>query len=149
LIKVSSMPVTFKNKITLGPGAMFHFGTISCIAVEEGTLHRVADPPEKKPSLGIREKPKQEYGQHPLSRLGGRWKEDQLVRASLTQRTSLSTSPTKEWARITRKKEVNIPSQERRTHQATFSIPPPSKDDGKKNTVMLAPFYPDVLFILG
>jgi hypothetical protein len=53
LIKVSSMIVTFKNKITLSPGAMFRFGTISCIAYVEGTLHHIADPPEKKPSLGI------------------------------------------------------------------------------------------------
>jgi hypothetical protein len=53
LIKVSSMAITFKNKITLSPGAMFRFGTISCITDKEGTLHRVADPPEKKPSSGI------------------------------------------------------------------------------------------------
>jgi hypothetical protein len=31
LIKVSSMTFTFKNKITLSLGAMFLFGTISCI----------------------------------------------------------------------------------------------------------------------
>jgi hypothetical protein len=53
LIKASSMAITFKNKITLRPGAMFCFGTISCIADEEGTLHRIVDPPEKKPSSGI------------------------------------------------------------------------------------------------
>jgi hypothetical protein len=47
LIEASSMAITFKNKITLRPGAMFHFGTISCIEDEEGTLHRVADPSEK------------------------------------------------------------------------------------------------------
>jgi hypothetical protein len=47
------MAITFKNKITLRPGAMFHFGTISCITDEEGTLHHIADPPEKTPSLGI------------------------------------------------------------------------------------------------
>jgi hypothetical protein len=53
LIKASSMAITFKNKITLRPGAMFRFGTISCIADEEGTLHYIADPPKKKPSSGI------------------------------------------------------------------------------------------------
>ena len=53
MIKVSSMAVTFKNKITLSPGAMFCFGTISCTADVEGTLHHVADPPEKKPSSEI------------------------------------------------------------------------------------------------
>jgi hypothetical protein len=61
----------------------------------------------------------------------------------------LSTSPTKEWTRITRKKEVNIPSQERRTRQATSLIPLPSKEDGKKNIVVLAPFYPNIIFIQG
>jgi hypothetical protein len=53
LIKASSMAITLKNKITLCLGAMFCFGTISCIADEEGTLHHVVDPPEKKPSTGI------------------------------------------------------------------------------------------------
>jgi hypothetical protein len=53
MIKVISMTVIFKNKITLSPGAMFCFGTITCIADVEGTLHRVADPPEKIPSLEI------------------------------------------------------------------------------------------------
>jgi hypothetical protein len=56
LIRASSMAFTFKSKITLRPGAMFYFGTISCITDEEGTLHRVVDPPEKKPSSGIQSK---------------------------------------------------------------------------------------------
>jgi hypothetical protein len=47
------MAVIFKNKITLSPGAMFYFRTISCIADVEGTLHCIVDPPEKKPSSGI------------------------------------------------------------------------------------------------
>jgi hypothetical protein len=42
------MVVTFHRKITLRPGSMFCFGTISSIADEEGTLHRIADPPRKK-----------------------------------------------------------------------------------------------------
>jgi hypothetical protein len=53
LIKVISMAITFKNKITLSLGAMFCFGTISCIEDVEGTLHCIADPPEKKHSSGI------------------------------------------------------------------------------------------------
>jgi hypothetical protein len=47
-IQASSMAVTFYNKITLRPGSTFCFGTISSVADEEGTLHRIADPPEKK-----------------------------------------------------------------------------------------------------
>jgi hypothetical protein len=62
-------------------------------------------------------------------------------------KTLLSTSPTKKWTRITRKKE--IPSQGRRTCHTTFPIPPPSKEDGKKSYIAPAPFYPDILFIQG
>jgi hypothetical protein len=40
------MAITFKNKITLRLGAMFRFGTISCIEDEQGTLQRIADPPK-------------------------------------------------------------------------------------------------------
>jgi hypothetical protein len=159
LIKASSMAVIFKNKITLSPGAMFCFGTISCIADVKGTLHRVADPPKKRPSSGIpreaeislravppliaREKmvPRRPRLRDP------RKKKDQSVRAPPTRRTPLSTSPTKEWTRITRKKEVNIPYRGRRTHRAILPTPPPSKKDGKKNTAIPAPFYPNVLFI--
>jgi hypothetical protein len=42
------MAVTFHRKITLRPGSVFRFGTISSVADEEGTLHRIADPPKKK-----------------------------------------------------------------------------------------------------
>jgi hypothetical protein len=61
----------------------------------------------------------------------------------------LFTSPTKEWTRITQKKETNIPSQGMRIRRTTFPIPLPSKEDGKKSTIAPAPFYPDVLFIQG
>jgi hypothetical protein len=161
LIKASSMAITFKNKITLCPGAMFRFGTISCIADEEGTLHRIADPPEKKPSSGIsREAITRLWTAPPLAARGklipcGPWfgspqeKKDGSVGVSLTRKTLLSTSPTKLWTWITRKKEINVLSQGWRTRQATFVIPPPSKEDGKKNTIAPAPFYPDVLFIQG
>jgi hypothetical protein len=42
------MVVTFQHKIILRPGSVFCFGTISSIADEEGTLHRIADPPRRK-----------------------------------------------------------------------------------------------------
>jgi hypothetical protein len=67
----------------------------------------------------------------------------------LTQKTPLSTSPTKEWSHITRKREINVSSQGRRTRRATFRIPLPSKEDVKKNIVTPAPFYPNILFIHG
>ena len=53
LIRASSMAITSKCQIALCPGTMFCFGTISSIADEEGTLHRVADPLEKKLSSEI------------------------------------------------------------------------------------------------
>jgi hypothetical protein len=74
---------------------------------------------------------------------------ERSVGVSLTRKTMLSTSPTKEWTRITRKKETNTPSEGRRTRQATFLIPLPSKEDGKKSTVAPSPFYLDILFIQG
>jgi hypothetical protein len=161
LIRASSMAVTFKCKIALRPRTMLCFGTISCIADEEGTLHRVADPPEKKLSSGIPRKAEAKQRVAPPSaargkmiphkpRVGNPWeKKDRPVDISLTRRTPLSTSPTKEWTRITRKKERNIPSQGMRTRRAIFPIPSPSKEDGKKSTIVPAPFYPDVLFIQG
>jgi hypothetical protein len=66
-----------------------------------------------------------------------------------TRKTPLSTSPTKEWTWITRKKEANAPSQGMRTRRAIFLTPSPSKKDGKKSAIASAPFYPDVLFIRG
>jgi hypothetical protein len=123
-------------------------------------LHRVANPPEKKPSSGIPREAKARLRTTPpliapgkmvpcRPRFRNPWeKEDRSVEASLTQKTSLFTSLTKEWTRITQRKEVNIPSQGRRTRRAIFPIPPPSKEDGK-NIVVSAPYYPDILFIHG
>jgi hypothetical protein len=50
------MVVTFQHKIILRPGSMFCFGTISSVADEEGTLHRIADPSERNFSSKISEK---------------------------------------------------------------------------------------------
>jgi hypothetical protein len=66
-----------------------------------------------------------------------------------TRRTLLSTSPTKEWTRITRKKEANVPSKGTRPRRVIFPAPSPSKEDGKKSAVMTSPFYSDILFIRG
>jgi hypothetical protein len=62
------MAVTFQHKIILRPGSMFWFGTISSVADEEGTLHRIADPPERKPSSEISKKigVRQEKAQPPV-----------------------------------------------------------------------------------
>jgi hypothetical protein len=105
LIQASSMAVTSQCKIALRPGSVFYFGTISSVAGEKGYLHRIADPPEKRPSSKISKKvgTRQQIAQPPApqtkttsckSRAGN----------PLTRRTPLPTSPTEEWTRVTRKK---------------------------------------------
>jgi hypothetical protein len=61
------MAITFQHKIVIRPGSVFCFGTISSVADEEGTLHHIADPPERKSSSKISRKigAKQENTQPP------------------------------------------------------------------------------------
>jgi hypothetical protein len=138
------MVVTFHRKITLRPGSVFYFGTISSIADEEGTLHRIADPPRKKSpptnseNIGVRK----EKAQPPVLRKKITFSKPG-AEGPLTRRTPLSTSPTKEWTQIARKEETN----KTRRKQVVLSVPLPSKENGKKVATTAAPFYPDVLFI--
>jgi hypothetical protein len=106
-IQASSMAVTFQHKIILRPGSIFCFSTISSVADEEGTLHRLADPTERKHSSEISDKigARQEKVQPPAllkkitrSKIG--------AEGHSARRTPLSTSPTKEWTRITWRKEA-------------------------------------------
>jgi hypothetical protein len=144
LIQASSMAVTFQHKIVLRPGSVFCIGTISSVADEEGTLHRIADPPERKSSSKIFGKigAKQEKAQPPSLRAKTTFSKLEAEGPS-TRRTPLSTSPTKKWTRITRKKEVN----KVKDCQTALSVPPTSKENGKKLVTAAVPFYPDVLFI--
>jgi hypothetical protein len=131
------MAITFHRKITLRPGSVFCFGTISSITDEEGTLHRIADPLKKKSpptnseNIGKAQPPA--FRKKIAFRKPG-------AEGSLTRRTPLPTSPTKEWTQIARKKET-------RRKQVVLSVPPPSKENEKKIATTAAPFYPDVLFI--
>jgi hypothetical protein len=50
------MAIAFQHKIVLRPGSMFCFGTISSVADEAGTLHRIMDLPERKTSSTNSEK---------------------------------------------------------------------------------------------
>jgi hypothetical protein len=146
LIQASSMAIAFQHKIAFRPGSVFCFGTILSVADEEGTLHRIADPPERKLSLKISGKAgtKQEIAQPPaLQAKTTSCKPG--AENSFTQRTPLSTSSTEKWTRITRKKETN----EIKARQAALLVPPPSKENRKKLVVTTTPFYPDVLFIGG
>jgi hypothetical protein len=150
LIGASSMAITSKCKIALRLRTMFYFGTILSIEDEEGTLHRVADPPKKKLSSEILRGARVEQRvAPPLASRGKMTPYKPKVGSSPTRKTPLSTSPTKEWTRITRKKEANTPSQGTRTHRAIFPMPSPSKKDERKSAIALAPFFPDVLFIGG
>jgi hypothetical protein len=100
------MVVTFQCKVTLCPGSVFCFGTISFIADEEGILHRIADPPEKKLPLKISEKAgtRQQIAQPPAPQAKNTFCKSR-ARNPLTRRTPLPTSSIEEWIRITRKKK--------------------------------------------
>jgi hypothetical protein len=138
------MAVTFQHKIILRPGSMFCFGTISSVADEEGTLHRIADPLERKPSSEMSEiiGARQEKAQPPALRKKTAVSKPRTKGPS-TRRTPLSTSPTEEWTRITRRKEAS----EATGRQAALPVPPSFREDRKKIVATTTPFYPDVLFI--
>jgi hypothetical protein len=140
------MAITFQNKIVLRPGSMFCFGTISSVADEEGMLHHIADLPEKKPSTTISGKAgaKQEKAQPPALRAKTPSRKPGVEGPS-TRRTPLSTSSTKTWTQITRRKEAN----KVKDHQTALLVPPPSKENRNKLAITMVPFYPDILFIGG
>jgi hypothetical protein len=140
------MAVTFRHKIILCLGSVFCFGTISSVADEEGTLHRIADPPERKSSSKISGKIGAKQGKvQPLALREKITFNESGAEGPSTWRTLLSTSPTEKWTRITRRKEAN----EAKGHQAALSVPLSSKEDRKKIVATATPFYPDVLFIGG
>jgi hypothetical protein len=135
------MAITFQHKIILRPGSVFCFETISFVADEEGTLHRIADPLEKKPSSTISRKvgAKQEKVQPPALRVKTTSCKPGAEDPS-TRRTPLSTSPTEKWTQITRKNEAN----EVKARQAALLVSPPSKENRKKLVTTTVPFYPEL-----
>jgi hypothetical protein len=148
--QASSVAVTSQCKIALRPGSVFSFGTISSIADEKGILHRIADPLKKKLSLeiprkaGTRQRTAQPHAPQTKitsckSRAGN----------SLARRTPLSTSPTKVWTQIIRKKETSVPGEGTMARRAILPTPSPSKKDGKELATIVTPFYPDIIFIGG
>jgi hypothetical protein len=138
------MAVTFLHKIVFRAGSTFCFGTFSSVADEEGTLHRIADPAERRFSSKVSREigAKQEKAQPPALRKKIVFSKPG-VENLLTRRTPLSTSSTKEWTRITRKKEATEVGEQR----AVLSAPSSSREGRKKIVTAAAPFYPDVLFI--
>jgi hypothetical protein len=103
LIQASSMVVTSQCKIALRPRSVFCFRTISSIVDEKGTLHHVADPPEKKFSSETPRKTRVEQRvAQPLMLQAKITSYKPRIESLPTQRTPLCTSPTKEWTQITR-----------------------------------------------
>jgi hypothetical protein len=133
------MAITFQHKIILRPRSMFCFGTISSVADEEGTLHRIADPPERKPSSTVSRKvrAKHDKAQPPALRAKTTSCKPGAEDPS-TQRSPLSTSSTEKWTRITRKKEAN----EVKARQAALLLSPPSKENRKKLVTTTVPVTP-------
>jgi hypothetical protein len=140
------MAIIFQHKITLRPGSMFYFGTISSVADEEGILHCIVDQPEKKPSSKISKRTgtKQEIVQ-PLVLQAKITSYKPREESSFTRKTPLSTSSMKKWTQIARKKGAN----EIKAHRAALLAPPSSKENREKLAVTTTPFYLDVLFIGG
>jgi hypothetical protein len=150
LTQSSSMAVTSRCKIALRSGSEFCFVTISSIADEKGTLHRIADPTEKRfsPKITRKARARQRIAQPPAPQAKTTSYKPKI--GNLPARgTPLPTSPTKEWTRITRKKEASVSRKGMEPHRVTFPAPSPSKEDEKKHTIVATPFYPDILFIEG
>jgi hypothetical protein len=143
-IQARSMAVTFQHKIILHPGSVFCFGTISSVADEEGILHRIADPPRRKspPTTSENIGARQGKAQPPALQRKIAFSKPG-AKGPLTWRTPLSTSPTKEWTQIARKKETNKTGRK----PVVLFVPLPSKENRKKIATTSAPFYPDVFFI--
>jgi hypothetical protein len=138
LIQVSSMAITFQHKITLRPGSMFCFGTISSVTDKEGILHRIADSPEKKPSLKISGKAgtKQEIAQPPAPRAKNTSCKTGAENL-FTQKTPLSTSSTERWTRITRKKRNKRDKGPSSCQSSTFAFKGEHKEVGHHSNSIL------------
>jgi hypothetical protein len=142
LIQASSMPIVFQHKIALRPGSMFCFGTISSVADEEGIMHRIADPPEKKPSSKISEKAgtEQEIAQPPAPRVKTTSCKPGAEN-SLTRRTLLSISSTEKWTRITRKKRSKRDKGPSSCSSGTFALKGEQRE-GCRNSNSILPQCP-------
>jgi hypothetical protein len=115
------MAITSQCKIALRPGSVFCFGTISSIADEKGIMHHIVDPPEKKFSSEIPRKAgtRQRIAQLPAPQAKTTSYMSRIMNLH-ARRTPLPTSPTKEWTRITRKKEASIPKKGQSSTKLSF-----------------------------
>jgi hypothetical protein len=138
------MVVTFHRKITLRPGSVFCFGTISSVADEEGTLHRIADPPKKKspPRNSENVGARKEKAQPPALRKEITFSKPG-AEGPLTRRTPLSTSRRKNGHKSQGRKKRTKPGGSK----LFFPCLCPRRRTKKKTATTATPFYPDVLFI--
>jgi hypothetical protein len=122
------MAIIFQYKIAPRLGSMFCFGTISFVVDEEGILHRITDPPGKKPSSKISEKARM---RQQIARPPAPWEKTTSCKLgvgnSFTRRTPLYTLSTEERTWVTRKNKAS----EIEARQAALPTPSPSKKDRK------------------
>jgi hypothetical protein len=125
------MAITFKCKIALCSGTMFLFGTISCIADEEGTLHPVVDPPEKKLSTEIPREAEAKQRVVPPT----------VNSAVHLAHKGVDTDHSKERSKRPESRDENTPSH----LSDTFALKGGQKEEHHRASSL----YPDVLFIQG
>jgi hypothetical protein len=157
---------------------MFHFGSLSFIADQEGVLHRIMSPSEKifslrTPILGAgsfhrtptRNTPTNSEARKPqlasaprriAPASGGPRAITTLMAqptkvAPLSRRTPLSTSPNQVWTRITRRKDVGNPSTSMATGIRLMIVLSalPTWEIARACVVAPSSFFSDVLFIQG
>ena len=134
MIHNDAMAIIFSIPITFNAGEVFRFGSLSCIADKEGVLHSIAEPSEKRspPMAPIVEAGSPHLTSVKTTPTNFKVRRPQPTSASrksapasggprtiatpmaqpaegapLSRRTPLSTSPTRVWTRITRRKGVN------------------------------------------
>jgi hypothetical protein len=138
------MAVTSHCKIALHPGSVFYFGTISSVVDEKGILHRIANPPEKRPSSKISEKvrTRQQIAQRLRRRLPLASREPGI---HSPEEPRCPLRPQRSGHGLQGKKEAS----RMEARQVILMTPSPSKKDEKEFITTATHFYPNVLFIGG
>jgi hypothetical protein len=153
------MAIIFNTLFNFNAGEIFHFGSISCIADQEGILHRIADASGKKSSLVVPKaaaelphtaparitptkskarEPQQVFIPHKFAPTSGEPRAVVMPVARSTEAmplsrwTPLSTLPCRAWTWITRRREACTPRIGATVEAQLTTIPttPPFKEDG-------------------
>jgi hypothetical protein len=109
LTRASSIAITSQCKINLRLGSVFYFGTISSIADEKATLHRIVDPPKTRfsPEIPRKAGARQQIVQPPAPLAKTTSCKPKVVNLP-ARRTPLNTSPMKEWTWIKERKKQSF-----------------------------------------